>query len=282
MRRSAHHTVAAAASRKLHSHAKAPFVLQDACQGQAAGGRFAPLSRGFTIIEMIAVIAIIGILVSSLIFTFTKAKAQARQTDCKSNLRQFGVAVLIYRSDHSSQDPGWLSCLYPDYVDSKNLFVCRSDPAHGAGVCYPTDLAPLQTGYNTMQIADNAGNTSAGSSRNINISACSYFYEFSLAACPSTWGSYPSYQGYKDHQLQYGDQADGYAPYSTSRMPIIRCYHHIHEGHIRGYANQAAINAGTITDEKITLNVAYAGNVYVGPLWWEGTLQPGDTNNVTH
>ena len=91
-----------------------------------------------------------------------------------------------------------------------------------------------------------------------------------------------SWWEYKEYQLAHGDDASGNQPYSTSRMPIIRCYHHWKEGHIRGYANQQELAAGRITDEKITMNVAYAGNVYVGPLWWEGTIQPGDTNNVSH
>jgi len=32
----------------------------------------------------------------------------------------------------------------------------------------------------------------------------------------------------------------------------------------------------TISLEGITINVAYAGNVYMGPLWWEGMPEPGE------
>lgn len=251
---------------------------------------------------MIAVIGIIGILVSSLILTFNKAKAQARQTDCKSNLRQFGVAVLIYRSDHSSQNPAWLSCLYPEYVDDQRLYVCRSDPNHGTGTAYPAELPALSSTYTQTPVDDNDNNNSVRVPLNCNqnIRACSYFYEFSVV--PSPWSTltptldsrniknvepFARYCDFKNAQRQYGDQAnvnlDGsYKPYSDSRMPIIRCFNHIHEGHIPGYANQGFMQSGRITNEKITLNVAYAGNVYVGPVWWEGTLQPGDTNNVVH
>ena len=240
--------------------------------------------------------AIIAMLVSSLVFTYNKAKSQARQTDCKSNLRQFGVAVLIYRSDHGSLNPDWLSNLYPDYVDSKQLFICRSDPNHGTGISYPSELQTLGSWSSATPVCDNDLNSGATAvhPRNTAIHACSYFYEFSAASTPWKTLSPPLssrsipgepfvlYCDFKNAQLQYGDSSDGCMPYSTSRMPIIRCYCHIHEGHIPGYANSDAMSFGRITDEKITLNVAYAGNVYVGPLWWEGTIQPGDTNNVAH
>jgi hypothetical protein len=74
-----------------------------------------------------------------------------------------------------------------------------------------------------------------------------------------------------------GDTANGYVAYSTSRMPIVRCYHHTREGRIRGHVRNSDGSVGaTITPSPITINVAYAGNVYVGPLWWEGALQPGE------
>jgi len=64
-------------------------------------------------------------------------------------------------------------------------------------------------------------------------------------------------------------------------MPIIRCYHHIHEGKIRAHPrndDDGSVNWNTAESFFITLNVAYAGNVFVGPLWWEGSIQPGDKN----
>jgi prepilin-type N-terminal cleavage/methylation domain-containing protein len=262
-----------------------------ACQGKSRRR----LAAGFTLVEMLAVIVIIAILASALVSSLNKAKSLARQADCKSNMRQLGAAVLIYRSDFGGQNPAWLSCLYPTYVDDLHLFICRSDPNYGNGDCYPASLQVLSSGYSASQVNDNSGNPNAQRNNgNVNsqtgVNACSYFYEFSVA--PSPWSdlspslgsrsppvtgvSITQYCDYKNAQLQYGDNADGCVQYSTSRMPIIRCYQHVHEGRIRGYANQSALTSKTITSEMITINVAYAGNVYVGPLWWEGALKPGE------
>jgi prepilin-type N-terminal cleavage/methylation domain-containing protein/prepilin-type processing-associated H-X9-DG protein len=64
--------------------------------------------NGFTLIELLVVIAIIAILVSLLLPTLSSAKETARRAACQSNLKQHGLAVLMYQDDFRVFPPKWV------------------------------------------------------------------------------------------------------------------------------------------------------------------------------
>ncbi|AHF91330.1 N-terminal cleavage protein [Opitutaceae bacterium TAV5] len=59
----------------------------------------------FTLIELLTVIAIIGILAAILIPTVGAVRAKARASQCASNLRQVGMALQLYAEDHKDLFP---------------------------------------------------------------------------------------------------------------------------------------------------------------------------------
>src|SRR5205085_1178928 len=72
--------------------------------------------QGFTLVELLAVIATIGILAALLLPILGKAKIKAQRTACFSNLRQLGVAWQMYYTDNSG-------LLVPSYPGSPDVWV---------------------------------------------------------------------------------------------------------------------------------------------------------------
>ncbi len=74
--------------------------------------RSVPTTRGvsrrpsaFTLIELLVVVAVISVLAGLLFPVFARAREKARQAACASNLRQIGLAVMMYAQDNDDRFP---------------------------------------------------------------------------------------------------------------------------------------------------------------------------------
>lgn len=61
--------------------------------------------HGFTLIELLVVVAIIAVLASLLLPALGKAKENAKQSACISNLKQLGTAIFMYAQDNDDYGP---------------------------------------------------------------------------------------------------------------------------------------------------------------------------------
>ena len=93
--------------------------------------------RAFTLIELLVVIAIIALLISIIVPTLSKVKRLAYKIICLSNMRQMGISLVMYQSDHDEKlppsscrldDPNqfWL-CLLNEQIAEQLIFRCPAD-----------------------------------------------------------------------------------------------------------------------------------------------------------
>ncbi len=101
--------------------------------------------RGFTLIEMMIVVAIIAILVTILVPNLMRARAQAQTAACEGNLKEIATALELYETDHDS---------YPQSgnVDASNTDLLPYvqqvpvDPAAGPGKPYTFTVTNSSSG----------------------------------------------------------------------------------------------------------------------------------------
>ena len=64
-----------------------------------------PLPRAFTLTELLAVMAIIGVLASMILPALARSKTNAQNAACINNLRQLGIAIRLYSDDNGYMMP---------------------------------------------------------------------------------------------------------------------------------------------------------------------------------
>lgn len=111
--------------------------------GDPRGGALASCVLGLSMLELLAVLAIVAIAASLLLPALSRSREASRRAACQSNLKQLGVVLKMYAAEsegeyypptqkwHLNGAPtlSWIrgSLLHPEYMNDLNLSVCPSD-----------------------------------------------------------------------------------------------------------------------------------------------------------
>lgn len=142
--------------------------------------------RGFTLVELLVVLAILLVIAALLTPALADARDAARRSQCKNNLKQITIALHNYHETYDCFPPGWISTdSMPDknygygwgfsllpFVEQGRLYnaIALSQPMPAANKLLQTKISsyrcpvdptpainPLRSNYGTSNYSGNAG-----------------------------------------------------------------------------------------------------------------------------
>ena len=173
------------------------------------------LVDAFTLVELLAVIAIIGILVAMIMPSISKAKGAALKISCVNNLRQLEQSLKMYADDFKgefvprSRSPRWMTKLKPYYV-SIALLKCPND---------------------NIQPKSLLGDNPETAARSYLINGWNDYFESSLS--PDDWAKYRTYRwtgGIKESEIPYASDTICFGEKKTKSR-------HVHMDFYQGSGN---------------------------------------------
>jgi prepilin-type N-terminal cleavage/methylation domain-containing protein len=216
-------------------------------------------NRGFTLVELLVVISVIGILVAMLLPVLGSVREAARANTCRNNMRQIGVALNSYEGAYKKfppflinrsgspqrisdvdKGPNWLVSLLP-YVEQEELYdqwdrhiPSNQNPERSTEIATfkcPSDL------NNSGNLCTYAGGGWARGNYGMNVSPCSHNGQSTTKGARSRLGGI----GGADYSVRVRQIKDGLS--STVAVDELRAG--LNSNDIRGCWAMPGLSSGT-------------------------------------
>ncbi len=154
--------------------------------------------NGFTLIEVLVVVAIIAVLVAILLPSLSKARDQAKRTVCASNQKQLATGIGMYTAAHRGQVPSSI----PEFNFSLTWMVWqnfgrRPYPPNGF-----VHLGLLYGGVNPIDAPGRRSGNRTGQIRDPKVFFCPSYKDYPHAY-PSGWEHFVAPNGYESVATSY-------------------------------------------------------------------------------
>ena len=146
-----------------------PFITKHQKNGQPGH----PVLRAFSLVEIMVIVAIIGIIAGLAFGSLQKARAMAFRSQCASNLHAISIGLYAYSNDHNGMFPYSLdsagvpldrTLVEGQYLGNKQIFKCPADvlPRQPSGALAKTYCLNTYVFWSTNPTFQNPASTSQG------------------------------------------------------------------------------------------------------------------------